>query len=97
MNKNQKGFAQVLLILGIVAALAVIGFVLYKQNTMKLASQKPTSVPEAYQTQYQESADSVAPVENTSDLTTVSTTIDTTDTTQMDADLDSLSTDLSSF
>ncbi len=97
MKNNNKGFAQLILIVGIVLAVSVIGFVIYKQNTAKQAMQKETYVPEAYQNQYNESANSVETVETSEDLVKVDSTIEATDTTQLDTDLNSLDADLASF
>lgn len=97
MENNQKGFAQVILVIGILVALGVIGFVLYKQNSEKLSFQKDTYVPAAYQSQYDESANSIPSVESSEDLSKVDTTVEATDTTQLDTDLNSLETDLATF
>ncbi len=81
--KSQKGFIQVLLILGIVAALAVAGFVLYTQKKNIL-----TAVP---------AQTTVAPIQNANDLNSAAASLDSTDTTQLDTQLNQLNSSASTF
>lgn len=98
--KYQKGVIQILLIIGIVAALGVIGYVLYTQrmNTLPQTSfYNPKEVPTQYQTTYQQSGEAVAPINSGSDLNSTTTSLDSTDMTQIDAELNALDTASSGF
>lgn len=98
--KNQKGFMAVLLILVVVAILAVAGFALYTQKKSSLTqggSYNPAAVPTQYQGQYQQSGQAVTPIKNANDLNSASTSLDSTDTTQLDTQLNQLNTSGSSF
>ena len=94
---NQQGLVQILLILGIVAAVGVIGYVLFNQSKIKKESLKIVNVPEAYKSQYQESSDQVTQINDSGDLAKTSETLEVTDTTEIDSELSQLDSDLSSF
>lgn len=79
--KYQKGIIQIILIIGIVAALAVIGYVLY--------SQRLNSLPAQYQ--------AVAPIQNSKDLSGATTSLDASDVTQIDTELNALNSASSGF
>lgn len=99
--KNQKGFAMVLLIVFVVvAALAVVGLVLYRQKLNSLTQNEnvnQSAVPAQYQAQYQQSGQSVAPIQDANDLNSASASLDSTDTTQLDTQLNQLNSNASSF
>lgn len=96
MKTNQKGIVQLLLVIGIVVALGVIGYAIYANNQTKTSLSK-TKVPKAYQAQYQQSADSVAPIQNSSDLGKAAASLDTTSTTEIDTHLNALNSASSGF
>lgn len=81
------------LIVGIVALLGFIGYMLYLQK------QKPqvSAVPAAYQTDYQKAAATIAPIEKSSDLSTASTSLDSEDTTKIDTELKALNSASAGF
>ncbi len=89
MKNNQKGITQVLLVVGIVAVLTFIGYLLYTQNMQK---QKivTSAVPSPYQAQYQQAGQAVAPIKDTTSLNSAASNLDTTDLTQLDAHLNAL-------
>lgn len=91
--KNQKGNVMVLLVLAIVAVLGVIGYLLYVQRQ----DLKVTAVPSAYQEQYTEAGSTVTPVENSSDLSAASASLDAEDTAQIDAELNKLNSASAGF
>lgn len=100
MKTNQKGVIQIVLIIGIVAALAVIGYALYLKSKPSLSTTgvyNPSAVPSAYQTQYQQSGQAVAPINNASDLNSAAASLDSTDTTQMNTQLNALNSASSGF
>ena len=100
MKKNQKGVIQIILIIGIVAALAVIGYALYLKNKPTLSTTgiyNPSAVPSAYQNQYTQSGQAVAPIQNSSDLNSAAASLNSTDTTQLDTQLKALDSASSGF
>lgn len=96
MKTNQKGIIQLLLIIGIVIALGVIGYAIFAKNQSK-TSISNIPVPTAYQTQYQQSVDSVAPIQNSSDLGKAAANLDATSTTEIDTSLNALNSASSGF
>lgn len=97
MKTNQKGIVQIVLIVGILIALSIVGFVLYNQKQLKDQASQITSVPDSYKSEYQQSASEVTPINNPDDLDNAQTALEASDTTEIDAELKSLDTDLSSF
>lgn len=98
--KYQKGLIQIVLIIGIVAALAVIGYVLYSQKLNSLTGgslYNPSSIPAQYQGQYEASGQAVAPIQSSKDLSGASTSLDSTNMTQLDAQLNALNSASSGF
>lgn len=99
--KYQKGLVQYLLIIGIVAALGIIGYVLYSQRLSSPLTRSnlynPQAVPTQYQIQYQQSGQAVAPIKNTTDLNSASGSLDSTDVTQIDTQLNALNSASSGF
>lgn len=99
--KNQKGFIMVVLaVLAVIAALAVIGYGFYTKNKSFLtqtgsSSQTPVAVQN--KNQNKQAVKTAAPIQNASDLDSVSTSLDSTDTTQLDIQLDLLNSSTSSF
>jgi hypothetical protein len=96
MKTNQKGIIQIFLILGITLALGAIIWVLAttpKDN--KISEVLP--VPSGYQNSYSEGANEIPSIDNTSDFQTVSASLDTVSTAEMDAELQKLDSDISSF
>lgn len=96
----QKGFIQIVLIAGIVVALAVIGYIFYSQKANSLTTSNlynPSSMPAQYQGQYQQSGQAVAPIQNGSDLNSASASLDSTDTSQIDAQLNALNSASAGF
>lgn len=94
--KNQKGLIQVLVVVAVVAVLTFVGYMLYVQKMQK-ARVTVAPVPSAYQMSYQQAGQTVAPVTSTTDLKTASSTLDATDTTQIDAQLNQLNSASSGF
>ena len=97
MKTNQKGIVQIVLIVGILIALSIVGFVLYNQKQLKDQALQITNVPDSYKSEYQQSASEVTPINNSDDLDNAQTALEASDTTEIDAELKSLDTDLSSF
>lgn len=98
--ENQKGFIQILLIIGIVAALGVIGYVFYTQSRTSLTNTSlynPNAVPTQYQAQYNQSGQAVAPIQNSKDLKGAAASLDSTDMTQIDAHLNALNSASAGF
>lgn len=98
--KYQKGIIQIVLIIGIVAALAVIGYVLYSQKLNSLTNSNlynPGSMPAQYQGEYKASGQAVAPIKDGSDLNSASASLNSTDITQLDAQLNALNSVSSGF
>lgn len=85
MKNNQKGFAPILII-AIIAVVAVVGYFLFVQrgNIATAPSSNTAS------TQYQK-------IQNDNDLNTASSDLDNIDTSQIDTQLNQLSSDTSSF
>lgn len=93
--KSQKGFVQVLLIIGIAAAIAVIGYVFYRQSLIGKVASVP--VPSAYQAQYMQGQAGVGQIQNGRDLSKASASLESADTAQMDAQLNALNQASSGF
>ena len=91
MKTNEKGLIQILLVIGILAVLGVIGWVLLSPKKTGSVVQNYLPSPTVNQDQHS------APINNQSDLKNTSASLDSTDTTQMDAELNALDKDLSSF
>lgn len=99
MYKDQK-IIQIFLIVGIVAAVGVIAYVLYSQKINSLPTTSvynPQAVPTQYQTTYKQSGQSVTPINNNSDLNSASTSLDSTDMNQFDAEMNQLNSASSGF
>lgn len=97
MKTNQKGVIQIVLVVGILIAIGVIGFVMYNQKQLKDLSSKVTNVPDAYKSDYQQSSDEVTLINDSEDLTIVDTTLETSNTTEIETELKSLDSDLAAF
>lgn len=107
MKKNnrskdrQKGLVQILLIIGIVVAIGIIGYVLYVQrfgNSLTTSNlYNPRALPTAYQGSYQTSGQAVAPIQNKKDLDNASASLDLTNTTQIDSEINALNTASAGF
>ena len=99
--KNQKGFIIVVLtVLVVVAALAVIGYGFYIKNKsflMQTGSGSQTPVAVQNKDQNKQAVKTAAPIQNAGELDSVSTGLDSTDTTQLDTQLDLLNSGTSSF
>lgn len=96
METNQKGIIQLLLVIGIVVALGVIGYAIFAKNQTKISLSK-ISVPTAYQMQYQQSANSVAPIQNSADLGKAANSLDAASTAEIDTHLNALNSASSGF
>ncbi len=83
MNKNQKGFAPILII-AIIAVVAVAGYFFLSQKG-KYATTTPSS------------NGSYSAIQNSSDLDTAANDLDNTDINQADTELNQLNSDASSF
>lgn len=94
--KNQKGLIQLLLIVGIAAAAGVIVWVL-ASGTKEKTPQVAMPLPSAYQADYYQGSDEVAPVENSSDLQTVSASLEDSYDAEFEAELQALEKDLAAF
>lgn len=81
---RSQGFVQILLIVGIVAALGVIGYVLFSK---KISIQTPNF----------NLGSSVPPIQNASDLNKASASLDSASTAQMDTELNALNQASSGF
>lgn len=98
--KNEQGLIQILLVIGIVAALGVIGYTIYSQKVNSLSQTgvyNPQTLPTSYKATSQESGQVIAPVNNNEDLNSVSANLDTTDITQIDSELGALDSASSGF
>lgn len=98
--KYQKGIVQILLIVGIVAALGVIGYVIYNQRINSLVNSdlyNPNAVPTQYQSQYTQSGQAVAPIHDSKDLNSASGSLDNTDVSQIDVELKALNSASAGF
>lgn len=97
MPAGSQGFVQILLVVGIVAALAVIGFVLYRQR-MAVSNQTALTAPSAATgAQYSQGSAGAPQIQNASDLNKASASLDSTDTTQIDTQLNALNSASSGF
>ena len=97
MKTNQKGIVQIVLVVGILLAIGVIGFVMYNQQQLKNESARTTSVPEAYKVDYQQSSNEVTAINSSEDLTSTTNTLETSNTTEIETELKSLDSDLAAF
>ncbi len=95
MKNNEKGLIQVLIAVGIVALVAFIGYMVYVQNLNKQAA--VSAVPSPYQAQYQQAGQTVGSIQNSADLNTASASLDSTNTTQLDTNLNALNSASSGF
>lgn len=95
--KNQKGFIQILLIGGVIIALAVAGYWFYSQKLNLRTGVNSLGGNPFLQTQNQPSVDQVAPVQNANDLNKVSASLDSQDTAQIDSQLNQLNSASSGF
>ena len=82
MNKNQKGFAPILII-AISAVVAIAGYFVLSQKGKYTASPSSNG--------------SYPAIQGSSDLNTAANDLDNTDTNQVDTELDQLGSDASSF
>ena len=100
--KNQKaslrsqGFVQILLIGGVILALAVLGYVFYFRKLGAKVSGLP-SPNTGYSLQQTQPSAQIAPVQNANDLNKVSASLDAQDTTQIDSQLNQLNSASSGF
>lgn len=97
MKTNQKGLIQIFLILGITLALGAIIWVIATTPKNNKVSEVPPVVPAGYQDSYTAGADAVPPIDDNADFQSVATSIDTISTAEMDAELQKLDGDISSF
>lgn len=96
MKTNQKGIIQIFLILGITLALGAIIWVLVTTpGNDKVSEIVP--VPAGYQDSYNEGSDGVPQIEDNADFQSVSASLDTVSTAELDAELEKLDSDISSF
>lgn len=84
MKNNQKGFAPILIV-AIIAIVAIAGYFLFVQRGNIATTPSNTA-----STQYQK-------IQNDSDLNTAASDLDNTDTSQIDTQLNQLSSDASTF
>lgn len=84
-----------ILVVGIVALLTFIGYMLYTQSLVKQAA--VSAIPSPYQAQYQQAGQAVVPVNDAAGLSSASTTLDSTDTAQLDTQLNALNSASSGF
>lgn len=82
MNKNQKGFAPIL-ILAVITIVAVAGYFLFTKNGKYTTT---TTTNQSY-----------SAIQSDSDLSKASNDLDGSDTTQVDTELNQLSADASAF
>ncbi len=93
--KTQSGFIQIILILGIIAALALIGYLLI---TPKKISVIPSYTSQPYSTPATETQNpEVGSIKTNKDLNNSSNSLDELDTAQIDAQLNLLESESSSF
>lgn len=84
---NEKGFIQVLLILGIAVVVGIIGYIILTNGR---SSQVAAPVPSPYQAQYNQGAASANQIQSSNDLNTASQNLDSANTAQIDAQLKAL-------
>ncbi len=82
MNKNQKGFAP-LLIIAVIAIVAIAGYFFLTQKGNYTATPSGTGSSSA--------------IQNSSDLDTAANDLDNTDTNQVDTELNQINSDASAF
>ncbi len=85
--RNEKGFVQILLILGIAVVVGIIGYMILTNGK---SSQVAAPVPSPYQAQYNQGAASANQIQNANDLNTASQGLDSADTAQIDTQLKAL-------
>lgn len=95
--KEQKGFIQILLIIGVVVVLAVFGYLFYSKNMGAKVSSLLKSENNFTSQQDQLSDVQVDQINDPKDLDTVSTVLDAQDTTQIDYQLSQLDSISSGF
>jgi flagellar basal body-associated protein FliL len=96
MPFGRQGFIQIILpvlVLLIIAGVGVYYYFVVKPGRILTN----TGIVPQYQQDYQQSANSVATVKSGADLNTVSADLDSSDLTQIDTELNSLSLDAVSF
>lgn len=97
MNR-QKGFAQILVIIAVIAALVLLGVAAYLFVTRQTGSPTGYSVPSSYVAPVVDNTQTPVPaVKSAQDLTTVSTDLDKTNVDSMNSSLDQNTTDAASF
>lgn len=96
MPAGRQGIIQALLVIGILAVLTFIGYILYAQKIQKQQA-AVSAIPSPYQVQYQQAGQAVAPIKDTTDLNSASTSLDSADITQLDTHLNALNSASSGF
>jgi hypothetical protein len=94
--KNQKGIIQVLLVVGIVAIVILIGYMIYLRNIGKQALSVLPSTS-GTPTQNLTVQPTPIPLQNSSDLNTASASLDSTDTSRIDTQLNQLNSATTGF
>jgi flagellar basal body-associated protein FliL len=95
--KDQKGFIQILAVALVILAAAAVGLYYYVGLKPKSTATVNSNIDPQYQASYQEGASGVAPINNNSDLDKASADLNASDTAQIDAELNALSSDASGF
>ena len=94
INKNEKGIVSIIIL--IIVIFVVAGYVIFKaiqvnKSQNSLSNNMP--VPTQYGKDYTTSSQKVAPINNKSDLDKTSAEVDSTNTTSLDTELNSLNSD----
>ena len=95
MNKNQKGFAPIL-ILAVIAIITVAGYFFFVQRG-NIATTPSNTANTQYQQQYQQANQNVPAIQSSGDLNTAANDLDNTDIGQVNTELNQLGSDVSAF
>ncbi|MCX6725942.1 MAG: hypothetical protein NT052_01315 [Candidatus Shapirobacteria bacterium] len=95
MKNNQKGFT-LILIIAIIFFAAVAGYFFFVQRG-NITTTPSNTANTQYQQQYQQANQNVPAIQTNSDLNTAANDLDNTDTSQIDTQLNQLSSDASTF
>ena len=98
MKTNQKGFIQIILIVLLALAIAGVGVFYFLQQKYDSALNPPSgSVASQYQQQYQQAVQGVSRINDNSGLNAAASSLDSTDPSQLNIQVNQVNSDASSF
>lgn len=95
MNNNQKGFTA-LLVFGVMVAVVLLGYLIMAKKGLFQPKKEEVGYGQ-YKMQYKEAYEGVPAINDKSDLDTASKSLDTTNTNQVDVEINQITSESSAF